>query len=284
MHFCILGPLEVQTDKGVFRSRGSHHNRLLLTLLINAGQLVTTDDLINEVWPEDRPDRVENALQAHISRLRRKLAALEPQSAEPRLVTHASGYQLLARPGEIDSEIFVRNLEHIRERVELCADAAAAAQELRECLAMWRGPALGGIAAGPICEAATARFEELYVSAFDLLFNIELENGNYPRIVPELRQLVAQYPDHERFWQQLITALYRSERKTEALAAYRQLRNRLAEELGLEPTPAMREYERAILQGDLPSHRSGTYDAPPEPRGALADATAGRGWYPPQGR
>lgn len=248
MHFGILGPLEIRTEVRSVRLRGALQNRLLLTLLVNADQLVITDNLIGEVWPDIQPDRVENALQAHVSRLRRKLAELEPDSTIPRLVTHTSGYQLIVAPQELDSEVFVRELERIRESREEAPEVAVL--ELRACLNKWRGPVLGGVRGGPICEAATVRYEELRLSALELLFDLELQSGRHARLVSELRQLLAKYPFHERFWQQLITALYRCGRQAEALAVYRQLWNRLTDEFGLEPTPAMRAYERAILERD----------------------------------
>jgi DNA-binding SARP family transcriptional activator len=94
------------------------------------------------------------------------------------------------------------------------------------------------------------RYTELHISALELLFDFELESGNHARLVPELRPLITKYPFHERFWQQLMIALYRCGRQTEALVVYRELWSRLTDELGLEPTPAMREYEQSILARD----------------------------------
>ncbi|MDH6135452.1 DNA-binding SARP family transcriptional activator [Kitasatospora sp. MAA4] len=248
LYIRILGVLEIQTEERSVRLRGALQSRLLLTLLINSGQLVMTDDLIGELWPDTQPDRVENALQAHVSRLRSRLATLEPDRAAPRLVTHTSGYQLLVAPEELDSEVFSRNLERIRESRDYAPEVAV--QELRSCLDEWRGPVLGGVGGGPIFEAAAVRYEELRLCALELLFDLELQVGHHALLVPELRQLLTKYPFHERFWQQLITALYRCGRQTEALVVYRELWKRLTDEFGLEPTPAMQEYERAILERD----------------------------------
>lgn len=248
LNFCILGPLEVRNGDRIVKLGGPLQNRLLLTLLINAGELVVTDSLIGEIWPHGAPDRVENALQAHVSRLRRRLAALEGEAVERRLITHTSGYQLMVAPEELDSEIFVRELERVRETRTRSSDVAA--RDLRVCLSRWRGPVLGGVRGGPICMAATARYEELQLESMELMFDLELANGRHTQLVPELRQALARHPFHERFHQQIIIALYRCGRQAEALAAYRRLWDRLTDELGLEPTPAMREYERAILEGD----------------------------------
>lgn len=248
--FRILGALEVRSGTAVFRPRGSLQRRLLVALLASAPNLVLADSLITELWSEDCPARVENALQAHISRLRQQLAALEPDRPTPRLVAHASGYQLDMDPSELDAARFVRGLERERLRLLSEGDPERTVRALRELLALWRGPVLGGAADSPLCQAAADRYEESHLAALELLFDVELEVGEHAKIVPGLRDLLKEYPFHERFRQQLMIALYRAGRQAEALDAYRELWRRLTEELGIEPTPAMREYERAVLRHD----------------------------------
>lgn len=248
LSFRILGPLEIITETRVLRPKGSLQSALLTTLLASARQLVPTDALIVELWGEQHPARVENALQAHISRLRRRLSALELDSGESRLVTHASGYQLMVRDEELDASCFICGLEDIRGRA--AADAAAAARRLRCLLGLWRGHAFGSLPVGPLRQAAAARYEESRVAALELLFEHELRDGNHAKIIPELRELLARYKFQERFRQQLMVALYRSGRQADALNVYRELWHRLSEELGLEPSPTMRQYERAILDHD----------------------------------
>jgi DNA-binding SARP family transcriptional activator len=221
---------------------------LLLVLLANPRKLVLTDNLIGELWPDGAPSRVENALQAHVSRLRQRLMSLEPEHGQRRLVSHPSGYQLLVDDTDLDSEVFTRELERIAALAD--TDPVAAAAQLRTALALWRGPVLGGHVGGPLCAAAVVRYEESYLAALELLFDCELSVGNHAKIVPDLRDLLSRYPFQERFWQQLMIALYRCGRQGDALKAYRQLWHRLSDELGLEPTPVMREYERAILAQD----------------------------------
>lgn len=210
--------------------------------------MVLTETLIGELWAEQVPSHVENALQAHVSRLRGRLATLEPERTCVRLVTHPSGYQLLVEDDELDSAVFTRELERIRS--EAAAGPAQRAKDLRRILALWRGPVLGGVTAGPLCQAATARYEESRMSALELLFDNELQNGNHANIIPELRELLSRYTYQERFGQQLMIALYRSGRQADALKVYRELWRKLTEELGLEPSPAMRDYERAVLNRD----------------------------------
>lgn len=248
LSFRILGPLEIATEARTLRPKGSLQSALLMTLLASARQLVPTDALIVELWGDQHPARVENALQAHISRLRRRLSALEPGTGESRLITHASGYQLLVRDEELDAASFMAGLEEVRGRAY--AEPAAAVRRLRGLLGLWRGQAFGNLPLGPIRQAAAARYEESRVAALELLFEQELRDGNHAKIIPELRELLSRYKFQERFRQQLMVALYRCGRQADALSVYRELWHRLSEELGLEPSPTMRQYERAILDHD----------------------------------
>ncbi|MBO3747427.1 AfsR/SARP family transcriptional regulator [Streptosporangiaceae bacterium NEAU-GS5] len=215
---------------------------------MNYRKVVPTGSLIEELWGGRHPARVENALQAHVSRWRRRLAAMEPEAARPRLVTHPAGYQLMVDDDELDAAVLVDRLDRIRGQHG--ADPRQTAVELRGLLGLWRGPALGGLAWGPITRAAAHRLEELRIGAWELLFDAELRNGSHQQIISEIQEVLVRHSFNERFWQQFIVALYRSGRQVDALNVYRQLRRRLTEELGLEPSPAMRYYERAILEQD----------------------------------
>jgi DNA-binding SARP family transcriptional activator len=246
--FSILGDCEIRTVTRTVRPRGSLERALLVTLLISTRKVVPTAALIEELWEGRYPARVENALQAHVSRWRRRLAALEPEAPRPRLVTHPAGYMLLVEDDELDATIAARQLDQIRLRHWSQPQETVAA--LRSVLALWRGPALLGVACGPIRRAAATRYEELRIAAWELLFDAELRSGNHQSMISEIQDVLALHPFHERFWQQFIVALYRSGRQVDALNVYRQLRRKLTEELGMEPSPAMRNYERAILAQD----------------------------------
>ena len=248
LHFRILGPLEISHPSGVLRLGGRLRRKLLCLLLVNACQLVLTEVLMGEMWPEGQAARTENALQAHVSRLRQSLTAVEPDRAEWRVITHPSGYQIDVDPAELDSLVFVRDLRLAREMSRTRPDMAA--QQLRETLKLWRGPALGGMTEGPLLGAAATRYQEVRLETLELLYDCELRCGNHVPVVSELRDLLARYPFQERMWQQLMVALYRSGRQADALRVYRDLWRRLSHEMGLEPTPAIREYERAILSQD----------------------------------
>lgn len=247
MRFKILGEFEIQTPARTVHPRGSMERVLLAALLVSIRQVVPTSALIDELWGNHYPARVENALQAHVSRWRRTLVALEPESSA-RLVTHSAGYQLLVDDDELDAATVTMQLDRIRS--DGWSDPQWTVTELRSLLKLWRGPTLVGVNCGPICRAAAIRYDELRIAAWEMLFDAELRSGNHTRMIPEIQDVLARHSFNERFWQQFIVALYRSGRQVDALNVYRKLRHRLTEELGLEPSPAMRNYERAILAQD----------------------------------
>lgn len=246
--FKVLGPLEIHTERHVLRPRRGLQSTLLTVLLAEARRLVSTDSLVEELWGEKPPAHVENALQAHVSRLRRKLDGLDPGYGGRRLVSSSAGYEFDVRDAELDATQFSHRLEQIRNAADLPTPTVVA--RLRATLSLFRGPVLGGQVRGALSEAAANRYEELQLYALELLFDNELRCGNHASIIAELYELVARHPFKERFWQQLMLALYRSERQAEALRAYRNLWNRLTEELGLQPSPMMSSFESAILHHD----------------------------------
>lgn len=246
--FRILGAIEINTPTRTVRSKGALQSVLLVTLLVNARQLVLTEALIDELWGPQPPRRVENALQAHISRLRRRLASLELDATTPRLIASSSGYRFLVDDEELDAALFVQSLERIRSQAG--GSGPTSGDELRRILSLWRGPVFGGFVGNRMCQAAAARYEESRLAALELLFDHELRCGHHKRIIPELSELLVEHSYKERFRQQLMIALYRAGRHADALNVYRELWRRLTGELGLEPSPAMRDYERAVLEQD----------------------------------
>ena len=187
-----------------------------------------------------------------MSRLRRAL----PQG---RLVTRPPGYLFRAVPDEVDLSRFERLLAQGRQAL---ADGAAAeaADILAEALALWRGPALADFRYEPFAQAEIARLEELRLVCVEERVEADLALGAGAELVGELQRLVAEQPLRERLRGQLMLALYRAGRQAEALEAYREVRELLLEELGLEPAPALGELEAAILRHD-PALR--TAPAPP---------------------
>jgi DNA-binding SARP family transcriptional activator len=246
--FSVLGSIEIRGVGQILRPRRPMRQTLLAAFLAAENKLVSVDVLAEELWGTEPPAKMENALQAQISRLRRALHRLEPENKGDRLTTSVAGYRFAVHWSEIDACSFVHTVDAIRARdgTDLARDIA----DLRSALAMWNGPVFGGLAGGPMCQVAALKYEEARNSALEMLYDLELKNGGHAKIVPELTELVNQNPLSEQFCSLLMVALYRSGRQADALELYRQLRVRFAEELGIEPSPVLRQYEMAILNHD----------------------------------
>lgn len=252
MRFSILGAIEIRQQNHVVRLSGTMQQTLLAALLASGGTLLTIDDLVEELWGTTPPAKVGNALHAQVSRLRRSLARLEPGRSESRLSTSASGYLLNVGRDELDAWAFVDAVDAIRSRIEagLNDNTLEHVTDLRAALAYWRGPVFGGLTGGSLCQTAAAKYSESRNAALSLLYELEIKSGRSVKILPELTELFAQHPSQEQFCMLLMLALYRSGRQIDALNTYRRFRRRLSDTLGIEPTPTLREYERAILAHD----------------------------------
>jgi DNA-binding SARP family transcriptional activator/tetratricopeptide (TPR) repeat protein len=260
MEVRLLGSLHL-ADGGLPVAVGGVRQRAVLALLVlHANEVVPAERLLVELWGEDAPSTAVNALQAAVSRLRRALP-------KGRLVTQATGYLFRVAPDEVDTERFEQLLADGREALAR-GDAAEAAATLRRALSLWRGPALADFRFDPFAQAEITRLEELRLVCIEERIEAELALGAAGELVGELQRLTVEQPLRERLRGQLMLALYRSDRQADALAVYRELRELFDEELGLEPAPALRELEAAILRQD-PSLT--TAPAPP-PEAAPAPA------------
>jgi DNA-binding SARP family transcriptional activator len=188
-------------------------------------------------------------LQAHVSRLRRELDKLEPEQKTPSLITIPSGYRLPLEPDATDAMMFMRLVEELlRHRDDI--DPHDAAERLRGVFSLWRGPVFGGAVGGSLCQSLAARYEQCRVTALEHLFDLELQLGRHSEIIAELYELTEAESLNEKLCGQLMVALYRTGKQADALAAYRRMRIRLDEQLGLDPSPVLQKYERAILTQD----------------------------------
>jgi DNA-binding SARP family transcriptional activator len=219
---------------------GIRQRALLALLLLHAGEVVSSDRLLEELWGEDQPESGIAALQVRISQLRKALGRVAG-----RLETRPSGYLLRVEPGELDLDRFCRLVEH-----SAAAEPRQAADGLREGLALWRGPALADLTYEPFARAAVGRLEELRVAALERRIDADLVLGRHTDLVAELEALVAEEPLRERLRAQLMLALYRCGRHADALEVYQATRRTLVEELGLEPSTALRELQQAVLRQD----------------------------------
>jgi DNA-binding SARP family transcriptional activator len=242
MEFRILGPLEVWDEGGELSLGGPKPRALLAVLLLHSNEVVPADRLIDELWGEDAPERAAAALRVNISRLRKGL----PRDV---LTTRSPGYVVRLGRDELDLHRFERLVDEARGLLArgLAADAS---EGLRDALSLWRGPALTDFAYESFAQAAIARLEEIRLAAVELRIDADLALGRHDELVGELEALVAEQPLRERLRGYLMTALYRSGRQAEALDAYKDSRRVLLDELGIDPSPALQELERAILRQD----------------------------------
>jgi DNA-binding SARP family transcriptional activator/class 3 adenylate cyclase len=249
IEFRILGPLEALDGGRVVALGGSKQRALLALLLLHANEALVSDRLINELWGEQPPAAASKTLKVRISRLRKALASGADNGSPALLVTRDHGYELQLDLEHLDARRFERRLAEGRS--ELAAGRARrAASALEEGLALWRGRPLDDLAYEPFAQREIARLEDLRVAALEQLVEAKLALGRHAEVVGELEALIDEYPYRERLRAQLMLALYRCDRQTDALQAYRDARRKLVEEVGIEPGERLRELERAILAQD----------------------------------
>ena len=246
IEYRILGPLEVSANGRLIEVGGPKLRALLVILLLRANESVPRDALVHELWGEQPPVGAQHTLDVYVSRLRKSLDAAADGSV---VVTRPGAYSLRLAEGQLDARRFEQLVG--QGRAALAGNAPSqAAEKLRSALELWRGQALADLVNrhGPRIEAA--RLEELRLCAIEDRIDSDLALGRHADVASELEALAAVYPLRERLHGQLMIALYRSGRQAEALEAYQAARRTLVEELGLEPGPALRRLERAILQQD----------------------------------
>ena len=246
LRFGVLGPLEVLRDGEPLRLGGERQRALLALLLLHANELVATERLVDELFGEDPSDGTLNALYVAVSRLRRLVGGDQRSGV---LVKRPGGYMLVAGPGELDVELFEGLLAEGR-RLRAAGDPESAAARLRDALALWRGPPFADVASLEFVQAEIRRLEERRLVAEMERVDADLALGRDAELVGELELLVASNPLQERLRGQLMTALYRAGRQIDALEVYRDASELLRSELGLEPSRALQELERAILTQD----------------------------------
>lgn len=241
MEFRILGPLEVLEGNRQVRVSGTRERALLAVLLIHAGEVMSADRLIDELWGSGLPANPSNALQVVVSRVRKPL--------EARLVTRKPGYLLDVAPEELDARRFERLVAQARQVAD--SDPAQRLSLLQDALSLWRGPALDEFSAEDFAREEIARLEEARIRAVEMKIDAELALGRHAELVGELKALVAAGPLRERRRGQLMLALYRSGRQGEALRVFQEGRKALVEELGVDPGPELQElHQRILLQAE----------------------------------
>jgi predicted ATPase/DNA-binding SARP family transcriptional activator len=268
MRFGILGPLQVIGDDGRELALGGRMPRAVLALLLlRANEVVSSDQLVEELWAGAPPASGAKALHVHVSRLRRALAAGHSDPDRERLVTTAGGYVLRVGPEELDVQRCERLIGEGRSLVAAGRpDQALAA--LSGAVELWRGDVLADFQYDAFAQGEIARLSELRAAVLEERIAVEMLLGREAQVLGELERLVRDYPYRERLRGQLMLALYRTGRQAEALAAYRTARSVLVDELGIEPSVELRQLHEAILAQDetLLEHDSAQPAAPASAR------------------
>jgi predicted ATPase/DNA-binding SARP family transcriptional activator len=242
IEFRVLGPLEVLRDGEQVRIPGDKERALLASLVIHRGDVVSTDQLIDQLWGDDLPDNPANALQAIVSRVRKAL------NREGVIATRKPGYRLQLAPESIDAVRF----EDLAQRAARLGtdDPSRASELLTEALSLWRGSPYADLAYDDLAQPERARLEDLRVAALEEKIAADLALGRNSDALSELERLVAAHPLRERLRGQLMLALYRSGRQADAIAAYHETRRVLDDELGLDPGPELENVYQQILRHD----------------------------------
>ncbi len=245
MRFRLLGPLEVRAGEDWQGIGAPKWRSVLAALLINAGQVVPADVLINEVWGDAPPDTAANLISIYVLRLRRLLGDADSGL----LVTRAPGYQLRLAARDTDAQLFEIMVRDGR-RTFTAGDAEGAAKALTEALDLWHGKPLADVPATALVEAEADRLAALRLDAIELRITAELGCDGHAQAVPELRRLLADNPLREALWLLLMQALDGAGRHAEALEVYGRARAAIADELGVDPGPELRQFHARLLAKD----------------------------------
>jgi DNA-binding SARP family transcriptional activator len=242
MRYQVLGSLQVCTGAAWSHVRADQQRAVLAVLLIEAGHVVSTDRIIDELWGPCPPRSAANAVQVYVMRLRKLIG----RDSHHLIVTRGHGYELQLEDDDLDAAVFEgfvsAGLQWLTTgRIE------RAIADLGRALSLWRGSALADVPATPTVTAARARLEQRRVTALEQMLGAELERDRHVAVVDELFQAVQRYPLNEQLRAHLMVALRRCGRRAEALEVYRRGRAVLKEELGLEPNGQLRELHQALL-------------------------------------
>lgn len=244
--FGLLGPLLVADTGGTAIAIPQPKQRVIMAaLLLRANTTVTNDQLANALWQDTPPPNALAALRTYVARLRRTLGQVGT-----RLVSRPTGYAVeLHPPGEFDLD----ELDRLQAESQLAARAQQwerAARASAQALSLWRGTALEDIPSDVLHRSVADRLEESRLQLATARMDAELHLGRDQYVLAELRQLAAGHPLHEHIQAQLMLAYYRGGRQADALGTYQRVRICLADNLGVEPGPELRQLHQHIVTAD----------------------------------
>jgi len=255
----VLGPVQIESDDGqVYTLTRRQERSVLAILLLEAGRVVPIDRLCELLWGDDPPRHARRAVHAHIARIR---AVLARAGGGAELASDREGYRLDVDPNRVDVHRF-RTLLHLATAT---TDLVERDRMLSEALSLWHGPALHNAAPEQLRERLCADLDEQRRRAVEAAIAAGLDLGRHDELLAELARLNTEQPVRERLVELHMLALYHQGRTSEALTVYQQARNRLSDELGLDPGPVLQQLHRAILRGEPVPGRAPPHGARPAP-------------------
>lgn len=249
----VLGPLDVTVDGVSSVPSANKPSKVLAMLALNVGHVVTAATLIEEIWDQHPPRTCLSTLQTYVLKVRKKfqeaVAEIGGDPATDFVVTKRNGYLLDADADDVDVTQYTK-LSKAGRRAANAGDHVNASRLLGSALTRWNGPALADVVVGPHLAIEAAQLEESKLGDLELRLDADLHLERHHELLGELAMLCARYPMLESFHAQYMLALYRSGRQWRALQAYREIRNTIADQLGIEPSPRLQRLHHAILRGE----------------------------------
>jgi DNA-binding SARP family transcriptional activator len=257
MDIRVLGPLEATEKGGSVMPTADKPRQILALLALNAGEMVTTANLMEELWGDRAPRAAVTTIQTYIMRLRQLIAerstAGPPDAAKKVLLTRSGGYTLDMPSTGVDAHRYVL-LAAVGDRAMDAGDYETASAAFGKALSCWRGPVLVDVTTGPRLGIEVARLTQSRISVQVSYIEAELRLRRYNQLLSQLAELTARYPLHEKLCAQYMTALDASGCKWRALEVYQKLRRSLVDELGIEPSAWVQRLHRAILNSETVQH------------------------------
>ncbi len=277
--FAVLGPVKAWCGESELDLGSPQQRTVLAALLLRSGRSATLGELIDAVWGEEQPAAAASVIRTYVSRLRKVLEPKGDKGGAPQVVVSAGdGYLMRVQEDALDLNLFQKRVMEAT-KLRASGEVSTAAKLLHTALGWWQGEAMAGLT-GPMAESERSRLHEERMNALEARLELDVELGRHGEVIAELVSLTGKYPFRERLCHLLMLALYRSGRQAEALAAYRETRNTLVAELGIEPGPDLQDLQDRILAADaslnhLPVHQPERADqSDPVPQPELPTASA----------
>ncbi|MFI1913353.1 BTAD domain-containing putative transcriptional regulator [Nocardia sp. NPDC020380] len=252
LQFELFGPLTVRHNGHIIEIPRAKHRVVLATLLLQANRVITAEELIQQLWGSNPPATARKTLQGYIARLRKALGA-------ERLVSRSAGYAIVVAADQVDLGRF----DTLLDRAEQATEPHDRARLLRAAMSESRGTPLVDISSDYLKQGDGAALVERWLNATEQWAEAEMAVGRHADVLPRLRSLVSEHPFRESAWRQLMVALFRAGRQADALAAYQEVRQLFADELGVEPSEELRALQRQILAAPNTLAKP-RFDTPPQ--------------------